>query len=189
MQCEVRWGSGASQILRTFEAWGGYIHIPLCADSVQVTFRAVNAYARDTTPLAKGIVVRGRAFIADGVEGITRPTIWTQPTLLTDGNPVQIYTIPKRVVTIEGYRSDIVVAGQVFILSFDQIVKPGAGDLAHETGPIPSIGGTIKFPYLDSDGYTNGLWLALSTTTPLFTPIVAGPAPVTAVCRVEELIG
>jgi hypothetical protein len=201
LQIELQWGAGGALYVRRYTVFN-FIHIPIGCDACNVTIRAINRFALDefgeetgaAGPLAAGIQIEGKCFVADGIEGLpTRPTLWTLAQKLpampaNAGVGLVVIPRPCRVLTVECYRTTSTTS-PLYLLSFDKSTLPKAGNSSVDGGPIPVAGaGALNFSYSDTDGYTNGYALALSTTAPALTQVNPDFGE-NVIVRVEELQG
>ncbi len=203
LQIELQWGAGGALYVRRYTVFN-FVHIPIGCDACNVTIRAINRLALDefgeetgaAGPLVAGIQIEGKCFVADGIEGLpTRPTLWTLSQLLKAipgvAGPVGLGLVviprPCRVLTVECFRTTT-IATPLYLLTFDKSTLPKTGDASVDGGPIPGAGlGALNFSYSDTDGYTNGFAVALSSTAPLLTNVAGLDEQV--IVRVEELQG
>ena len=187
IQAEVQWSSGASMTTKVFDVSGGFLSLPLVAQSVNIRLRAVNAYAKDLLPLPAGITIDGTISLSDGIDGLpTRPTNWTVPQVSDSTTPTSqiIYTKPTRVLTVNAYRANDALTTPLFILLFDSATPPSTGDDSIDGAPLDPVGNISVFRYSDSHGMANGLCAAVSSTAPKYTAVTT-----TAVVKAEQLIG
>lgn len=187
IQAEIQWSSGASLTTKVFDVSGGFLNLPLVAQSVNVRFRAVNAYAKDSIALAAGMTIQGTVSVSDGIDGLpTRPTDWTVPQVVDSGTPssLVIFDKPSRVLTVNAYRANDAGTTPLFILLFDRATPPTGGESSIDGLPLDPVGNVSVFRYSDTHGMANGLCAAVSTTAPLYTA-----TGTTAVVKAEELIG
>jgi len=178
VELEVVWGVDGARQMRRYNATK-FKRLPIVADFIEVSARLRSRSLSGAPPAAvnPAITAQVNSFVGPGVDGqYPIPTDYSDSTQSTAA-----VLIPNqcRVAMIQAYRDTATTPR--FFLIFDKATAPAGGDVSVDGGPLPPVGGAVKFPYLNGRQFVNGCAVAVSSTTPAYTAVAE-----TAVINFEE---
>jgi hypothetical protein len=180
---ELEWGHGGASVTATFPIVpgtevqpGNVLRVPLAASMVKASGVLLDEGGAPLNP-TNPAVAKVSCFIAPGFDGIPQvPTEW----IPLSGSSGSVTPRPSKITRVFGYL--ITGSAPLWVMLLDKTGIPARGQVPVVAAPVGPFPSSFDLSLPNSVPFTQGVWLAVSTTPETLTPTTAA----TVFARIER---